>query len=393
MLNFEKIKVDCYGCTSCVHQCPVGIIQMISDEWGFSYPTISQSDRCIGCDRCVKSCPLSKELPLNSYLQVEAMRSDEEASMSTSGGIVGTLAKQMIKEGGVVYGVSMNDARCKFVRIEKLDQLKVLRGSKYVQAEMENIFLHVKKDLKSGIKVLFIGTPCQVAGLYSFLPECYIGGLLSVSFVCGGVPSHRFLTDALSRYTEELEGVSVNFRQGQQYLFQILREGNEIKKIRRTKSSYMLGFDARLTLRNSCYHCKFSQPLRVGDITVGDFWGLGKSSFTELEKADGVSLVISTTEKGLTWLDRCRPYLRTEKRTWEEAIRWNARLAQPTPAQTVKVEKFRKRYLKVGFHKAVKRSLTLRDNIKEFLHYSKVHDKYKEFILYCRSCVGNRRCL
>lgn len=195
-------KADCVGCGACLSACRQSAITMEPDSLGFLYPVINQ-ERCVDCGLCIKSClnncnPQYNEVK-SAYVAHAA--SFEEQFTSASGGIASAIARHILHHNGIVYGCSgVNAYDVKHIRIEEEKDLIFLKGSKYVQSWMGNTYQKVISDLRTGRIVLFIGTPCQVAGLYAFLGKRSFENLWSVDFVCHGVPSQQILTDAISSH-------------------------------------------------------------------------------------------------------------------------------------------------------------------------------------------------
>ena len=170
----EKIieKNKCTGCTACLNICPNKAIEFIEDEEGFKYPKIIQ-DKCINCGLCKKTCPIlnyEKRFHLKSYACYN--KNIEERLNSSSGGIFILLAKYILKNGGVVFGAAFDQQNNLYhVKVDNMNDVKSLMGSKYLQSDLKGIFAKVKEDLKQQKKVLFTGTPCQVEGLKRFLKK------------------------------------------------------------------------------------------------------------------------------------------------------------------------------------------------------------------------------
>ena len=189
MINIVE-KKDCCGCSACVSKCPKQCISMIVDNEGFSYPYLDK-ENCIDCGLCEKVCPVINQnepkKPLRCYA---AINPDENIRVkSSSGGIFTMIAEYIIAEGGVVFGAAWNkNWQVEHTYTEVKEGLKVFRGSKYIQSIIGDSFIQVELFLKVGRKVLFSGTPCQIAGLKKFLRKEY-NNLITVDFVCHGVPS------------------------------------------------------------------------------------------------------------------------------------------------------------------------------------------------------------
>ena len=296
----------CTGCSACANICPVKCIDMSADEHGFLYPQINH-ELCIQCGACDKVCQegLKKRVEDSIPLAYAAYAKDYMSRMSSSsGGLFGLLAEAVLESGGVVAGAAMSDDGyyIEHVLIAKAEQLSMLRGSKYVQSRLNDSFSKIKEFLKDGKKVLFSGTPCQVDGLKAFLDKDY-ENLLCVDTVCHGVPSEMIW----KKYCKEVEKSTgskitrVNFRH-KKYSWERLKEsmahegGRTIYRAKK-QDPYLRLFLKNYGLRPSCYNCCHKGLNRNSDITLADFWGIGKvvPSFSD---GKGVSLVLVHSQKG-----------------------------------------------------------------------------------------------
>lgn len=289
---------DCCGCSACFNICPVQAITMQEDREGFKYPKIDERS-CINCGKCEKVCPVlhaeTAGRTLHPAFYAVWNRQDEARLSSSSGGVFRVLAEDVLADGGVVYGAAFDvHNRLRHVRAESADALVPLTGSKYVQSEIGTAFCQVRADLKNGRRVLFTGTPCQVAGLYAFL-----GGddanLLTADVLCHGVPSPA----VFERYLESLgvgEKCRIEFRNKDNgwKKYEVV-VGDRVHETFRA-NAYMKGFLSNLYLRPSCASCRFVGCRRLGDLTLGDFWGAG--NFRKRYDDDkGTSLVLLNSPK------------------------------------------------------------------------------------------------
>lgn len=321
-------KSKCCGCTACVSICPKQCITMREDEEGFLYPMVDSS-LCIDCNLCKKICPElhSKERrePLNVYA---AKHKNEQVRLaSSSGGIFTLLAERIIDEGGVVFGARFNNNwNVIHDYTETKKGLTAFRGSKYVQSYMGNCYQKVKFFLQQGRKVMFTGTPCQIAGLKNYLRKDY-DNLLTVDVVCHGVPSPkvwRIYLNEIARkggknsvlfhpISEKQEIKSINFRSKstgwKKYSFALILSGATADEEKNTvllssiftENPYMNAFLSNLSLRPSCYDCPAKSGKSGSDITIADFWGI-EEVLPEFDDDKGISLILSYTEKGIYWL-------------------------------------------------------------------------------------------
>ena len=300
---------------------------------------------CIDCKKCERVCPAlkdnDKETPKKAYAAYAKDR--EQYESSTSGGASHCLAAMTIRKGGVVYGCScLPGANIQHIRISDCKDLYKIKGSKYVQSKAWLVYDQLVKDVKAGSPVLFLGTPCQCAAVKSLfrnVPE----NLLLVDLVCHGVPSNRFLKKYLASHVDIEDVAGVSFRRDGKYILDVRskKKGSVIYSSKPLFSSimddgyygpFLKGFD----FRKCCYTCQFAQPKRCTDITIGDFWGLGKMPpKVTIEHYDkGVSVILPNTEKGQSYVDALHGLMNICERPVEEAIAGNEQLRHPKEVST-----------------------------------------------------------
>lgn len=332
---------SCTACSACQSICHKHAITMITDDEGFQYPYINE-DSCVECGLCIKTCPANKELDVtSSYPQQPylAWINDDEVRLdSSSGGIFTALARYVISQGGVVCGAAYDDDMTVRHRIvDNENDLIHLRGSKYVQSITEGIFSDIKVYLNKGVMVYFVGTPCQVAGLKSFLKKKY-DNLLTSDLICHGVPSGNLFKEQI-KYFERKEGkkiVDVKFRAkkrfGQGYDIQIITNTGANEFFCAELVPYFNGFWKNITLRESCYKCQYASLHREGDITLADFW-LVKKCFPDVRTSKGTSLVFVNSIIGenifMKLANSGDVYIR--EATIEQALLGQGQLKSPVP--------------------------------------------------------------
>ena len=261
-----------------------------------------------------------------------------ERCNSSSGGLFSLLAKTVLSQGGVVYGVAMSaDCRqAEFIRIVNEVDLQYLRGSKYLQAHVGQTFKKVKNDLDAGNTVLFSGTGCQVNALKGFLcggrydEETIVEkyhNLYCMDVICHGTPSPALWQEYV-KYTEEQNGaklVSINFRcKDDSWVDYGMKEIDEKHKqvyISKDKDPYMLMFLRDYCLRPSCYECK-AKEVKLSDITLADFWGIDKVA-PEMNDGKGTSLVLVRTSKGKCLFQEIRNELKIKEVSYEDGVAGN----------------------------------------------------------------------
>lgn len=312
-----KSVVDCVGCGACAQKCPKQSIIMTIDKEGFYYPKIDLAT-CIDCGLCEKVCPImqtsQERLPISTFA---AKNLNEQIRMqSSSGGVFNVLAEQTIAEGGVVFGARFNhDWEVIHDFTESLEGLKFFRQSKYVQSNTRISFKQAEFFLKAGRKVLFSGTPCQIAGLKRFLRKEY-DNLLTIDFICHGVPSpgvwkHYLETEITpaSANTQQLSIDHIEFREKKSHgwkRYSFVISGKSTNKMNDNtilllhkfgENAFMKAFLNDLILRPSCHLCQFKKHQVAADITIADFWGFEHISPND-EDDKGVSLIMCRNTKG-----------------------------------------------------------------------------------------------
>ena len=324
----------CTGCAACMNACPKDAISMQEKGiMGYIYPVINQ-DLCIDCHLCERTCPVNNPISLaNPRKAFAAKCKDEEDLMtSTSGGASSAFVQYILSQDGVVYGcVQNNYTDIAHRRIESSEEAYRLKGSKYVQSNIGYIYRTVKQDLQKGIKVLFTGTPCQIAGLKKYLKKNY-ENLYLVDLVCHGVPSQKILQDNVRHILKSKSSKPyIDFRSKGLYKYGVLLRNEPDVKIKSQifpKNDYIAAFMSGIIFRKNCFSCLYSQSLRGSDVTIGDFWGLSKESSISDEK--GVSLMLANTEKGEALIRAVSTYCDIEERPVIEAISGNGQLQKPS---------------------------------------------------------------
>ncbi|MBO5143533.1 MAG: Coenzyme F420 hydrogenase/dehydrogenase, beta subunit C-terminal domain [Clostridia bacterium] len=360
---------------------------MCEDEYGYKYPKINH-DKCIKCNKCKLICAYQNDSNLFDSGEVyAAVTVDEEILMfSASGGIFTQLAENFIKQNGIVYGCSLEKENEKLIpkhiRVSELQELKKLQGSKYVQSDVDNIYTIVKKDLENNKKVLFSGTPCQIAALKNFIGKKNNDNLFTIDIICHGVPNKKMFQDYIE-YFENKNKVKVtnfSFRDktkgwGLQAKVEYISKNNkkECKLINSHFSSYYQLFLDSKIYRENCYSCKYAGKERIGDITIGDFWGIEtehreylKCYNGEFDENKGISCILINNEKGKKLIADYNNNLKLKESKFEKVARHNKQLNYPS-----KEAKERKEildiYLKEGY-KGVESWYNKKIGVKKYLY-------------------------
>ncbi len=311
MINITD-KTLCCGCTACMNICPKHCIEMLPDEEGFLYPKVRESE-CIGCNACDKVCPVLNHRTIegkspDSY----ALRSKDKDNLmkSTSGGFTLPLAEYVFSKGGKIWGAVFD----KKFRVHHVcfgadgEDFRRTRGSKYVQSDLGNCFSEIKKDLKGGKIVCFIGTTCQVYGLHHFLGKEY-DNLITVDLVCHGTPSpklwQKYLDHQKNKYKSEIR--RINFRNktyGYHCGTMLIEFENGKKYTGSARVDYMLkSFFREISSRPSCYECHFKDLNRVSDFTIFDCWHITDLVPGVKDDDKGYTNLFVHSEKGRKVLD------------------------------------------------------------------------------------------
>lgn len=320
-------KADCSGCHACFNVCPQKAIIMKEDPEGFLYPSVGKE--CIDCGICEKICPFVSEKKENVTLCAVGAKCKDSLirKNSSSGGIFSLVAEQILSENGIIVGASFSDDWKTVFHTET--DINHLRTSKYVQSKVGNSMQRVKILLEQGRKVLFTGTPCQIAGLKNFLGKDY-SNLFCMDIVCHGVPSPK----VWYKYTEFIErffdGIicEVNFRKKKdsQLKFGISKIKNTTKIfIPKDLDPYLTFFLNNLSLRPSCYSCKIKETGSGSDITLGDFWGV-QNILPDFNDRNGCSLVIIHSLKGVMLFNKIKDDIYAQNIDINAAKKYNSSL-------------------------------------------------------------------
>ena len=316
-------KRNCTGCTACKSICPRDAITMVSDNEGFLYPLLNHG-LCVNCGLCDKVCPLPKRdnqdnacSCLDAYV-AHYCNNDDIWYESASGGVFTAITNYVLENDGVVYGAAYNkEWEVEHSSASSISDAVKFRGSKYVQSKLNDTFREIKSNLLSGQLVLFSGTPCQVAGLKSYLKKDY-QNLITVDLLCHCVPSPRIFKDYINyiqnRYKKKISKINMKDKTLGWNSFQTPRiyfeDGTSIFNIEDTKLWETI-FYSHIAVRPSCYSCRFSNLNRVGDFTIGDYWGVEKFH-PEFCVPNGASILLINSRKGQEAFRSFSNYLKYE---------------------------------------------------------------------------------
>jgi len=315
----------CSGCSACVNVCPFNCINMEEDHEGFQYPKVDKT-KCKQCGLCQKVCPIiNKQLSnynpvLNTYACIN--NNEGERLSSSSGGVFSLLAKAILNQKGIVYGVAMTKDcyGAEFVRVGDIHQLYQLKGSKYLQAVVGDAYRRAKSDLDNGLLVLFSGTGCQINGLKNFLKIDY-DNLYCIDVICHGVPSPALWRKYVQTYERKygkLKHVNFRCKDNSWKDFGMKEDSLYISKDR---DSFMQMFLNNYCLRPSCYQC-VAKAIKMSDMTIADFWGIEKIA-PEMDDGKGASLVLIRTKKGICLFNQIISGLTVKEVLYEDGVRGN----------------------------------------------------------------------
>ena len=370
-----KTKKDCCGCYACYNICPKECITIESDNEGFWYPKIDKN-KCINCNLCKKVCPIINKPKKFLYEEKSyaVFNKNEKVRLeSSSGGFFSLLAEYVINNHGSVYGAAFDkDFNVKHIKITSLHDIELLRGSKYVQSKINDIFKSIKIDLKNNRIVLFTGTPCQIAGLQSFLQKKY-DNLILMDIVCHGVPSplvwQRYIDELKQNYKQDIKNIYFRDKSTgwKAYSVKFLFDKDEYKTFG-FKDIYMKGFLNDIYLRPSCYNCNFKGIERISDITVADFWGV-ENILPKMDDDKGISLIVVHSEKGKQLFDKLSEKMILNEVNLNEAIKYNPSMISSVKYNEKRNEFFLdlnsgenltnliRKYTKISFGKRVKNKI------------------------------------
>lgn len=383
----------CTGCGACANICPRNCIELKEDLDGEMHPNIDEN-RCIECKKCVKKCPSNNEGFFREPIKVYASwrKDTDKMKDSASGGVGAVFSEFWVRQKGVVFGTAFDESFRAEVRGEQtVDGIECFKGSKYVQSNTENAYNEVKQFLADGRKVLYFGTPCQLAGLYAVVDRD-ANNLTTVEILCHGVSSGKYLQEQLRYIERKVHGIKYNnvtFRTNRwmmDFYFGLWDNDKVVFSQQAYENEYFRGFLTGLTLRESCYQCRYKNKERLGDVLIGDFIGFGKHvPFNEPHKRPSLILIMS--DKGTKLVQNVQNELTIVERTIDEALIDGRSLREPFPRHE-KQKEFRRIYRERGFIKAIYGSVG--DEIAECKKKNKVMRLKRKVKILIRDFFGIR---
>ena len=339
-------KKECVGCTACQSICPKHCIRMEYDSEGYKYP-VAEKSVCINCGLCEKVCPCLNVQTFDEFkTRAFAVQTKDRPVrlQSASGGAFSVLAEKVLQDGGVVYGGAFDKAfNVVHVRVETVRDLERLRGSKYVQSEMEGIFPMVKADLESGRKVLFSGTPCQLAGLQRYL-HGKTDNLLRVDLVCHGIPSPRFWSYIVCKLSERYGRLQYcafrnkHFGYAGSTMAMQFADG-KMRYMGRDIQLYKKLFFDDINTRPSCFACHFKTIKRNTDFTIYDCWHVNEID-RRMDDDCGTTWLLVQSERGMHFFNGIADKFRYAEAPVDKAIKLDGLLATTCTTPNVRRSEF-----------------------------------------------------
>lgn len=306
LLFFEKRKVEtiqndklCNGCGLCEAVCVNSAISLIEDSNGYLKPYIDKL-KCCNCKICLYSCPNYSSIENNNYLQnvFVYMANDTIRYKSSSGGVFGALSQNLIGDGWSICGVAWKDAiNIQHIIVDKSQELYKLYKSKYMRSDIRTMYHEIKKIIKEK-KVLFVGCPCQVNAIKRYIGDT--PNLYTVDLICAEAPSSKLIASYINEKYDVSQIKQIEFRSKDHGwrpdAFKVIfKDGSE--KLSHMEDLGQTAFHSRLMMDISCEFCQYSSLNRVGDITIGDAWGIPEYK-SEYDDGKGTSVVIVNSAKG-----------------------------------------------------------------------------------------------
>ena len=385
------LKDKCTGCYACANACSHGCITMQEDDLGCVHPVVDETN-CVHCNLCQFSCPNNVQLNYfyPSMCYAAWIKDKVKRKICASGGIGTCMSEYVIKHGGVVFGSRYDSEMTPIMTYtDRLEELEYFKGSRYVQSLVGyDTYKRVKSFLRENRLVLFIGTPCQVAGLKTFLRKEY-NNLITVDLICHGVCPTKYLKEEVSYLSEKYQIKNIadirfrgndgnNFRltlwnKDRRKLFPRNNYREKLLRLDEAQQYYIKGFLLGVSMRENCYSCNYSRPERVSDITIGDFIGLGKTVPFEFPKSN-VSSVTTNTPKGFDFYQKVSnetDLLVNVERDYQERLEYKPSLIHPFERHPLNAE-FEQLCKTHGYLFAIRkvlRSTMRKEQVQTYLNY------------------------
>lgn len=350
----KLLTKQCTACRACENICPVQSIQLISDEYNVERAFI-QEDTCIECGLCKKKCPVLSPLKLHDPITVYAAWAKDERiyKTSSSGGIATILSQYFLNNDDAVIAARFINKRLCHKLVTK-ETISAFQGSKYTQSDMNETYAMICNTLDHNQKVLFIGTPCQNAGVKSYF-STRLSDIYFVDLICHGVAPQSYLKEHLQTIAGKCNWSNVCFRKSDKYFLSVT--GDSFKIGNDAADPYLIGFLKSLFFRENCYSCRYACPMRVADLTLGDFWGLDDS---ESPYSEGASVVLINSKKGKELFNAISKDIYYKERDYKEARLVNEQLNRPSlehPRRSIFLENYPLYGFDIAVRKAIKKEI------------------------------------
>lgn len=356
MTNNRNISVlahsDCCGCRACGDVCPKECIHFEKDSEGFYYPIVAES-ACISCGKCMRICPeIIQSIHPQAFLVTAAFATNAKyRNAGSSGGVFGLLALKVIEVGGKVWGAAFDEKlKLKHRCASTKEELQPLLKSKYLQSNTGEIYRQIAQDIKTGIPTLFSGTPCQCNAIRNLIGDNEL--LTTIEVVCHGVPSQDLFDKSIKWLEDKNKCWIRGFEFRSKYKNALHPHAFSYTYIKQNRTGtvnglhyqfpFYFGFQRYITLRPSCYSCKWARPERTADITLGDFWGIEKYD-SNLDAKKGISQVILNTKNGEKLFNKIvadKSCERLKQLPIKTAIENNGCLKEPTRLTPIRKQLF-----------------------------------------------------
>lgn len=379
---------DCTACGACKTVCPVHCISMHINEYGIVFPVIDHN-KCMECKRCINTCPNNNAViahpPIKCY--VGWSFDNETRQTSASGGIASEIYKYCASNHITSVGCELvGSSDCHLKVIRPGEEIKKFRNSKYVYSSTDDTYKELVSLIRKGEKVIFIGLPCQVAGLKNCLSREY-ENLTTIDIVCHGVAPQEYLKQHIENRIESrknLNNLDIKFRNPElaggtaSYWFTISKVGESVEYAKKVydNDEYQYGYHKALIYRDNCYRCRYAKGKRVGDLTISDFSGLGKIIPWNKEKTN-VSCILVNTDKGAILLDSLKDRIYIEERPLDEALKYEHQLSQPSiphPKRDVFIANYSKTH---NFDRSVRGAvgnILMKNHLKETMRITDIRN-------------------
>lgn len=380
-MNISTVDKDyCTACGACKSLCPKDCISMSRDEYDNVFPLIDTAE-CIECGKCARICPAVNPVDLHKVEKAYAgWHVDSEIRrLSASGGVASAFYDYFQTKEGICFGVEARGGECYFV---KCDLSKIasnrFRNSKYVYTEVGVVIKEIIEELKNNKKVLCIGVPCQIAAIRNAVDEKIYPNLLLIDVICHGFTSSEYLKQHIINSSKGRKISAISFRNpvfgtDKYHLTLEDKDGIYFDKTVNDADEYQIGYHKGITYRDNCYHCNYAKIERVGDITIADYWGLGKVYSWDYS-TENVSLIYGSTKKGLMAISDVvnAGFLEIYERPLQESVSTQGQLNKPTSI-TVRRKRFKAYYKKThDFDLSIRKAMKMDIKFIGTPYYSKL---------------------